>query len=191
MSTSAMNYRGNFGWELKSFPQQNLLFLNIPQTENVTQVQFVQNQLTGAWTQFTGWNANTFEIFNGSLYFGDNNGNVQLAYAGGLDLVKPIPADMQCAFNYLEHAGRLKHSTMVRPFIVADGTLTPTIQIDTDFVSATVNAPVTILNPAGAIWDVSLWDASSWSSGVVTVINWQSCVGLGTALAIRMLRLLA
>lgn len=186
MNIAVTSYQNNFGWEFISFPQQMLYILNIPQVENNTQVQYVQNALTGAWTQFTGWNANTFEIFNGSLYFGGNDGNVNLAYAGGLDVVSPIFADVKCAFNYLDEPGRLKNAGMIRPFLVADGTLTPTISIDVDFADALVSAPVTILTPSGALWDVSLWDQSTWSSGIITVINWLSCNALGTALAVRM-----
>jgi|SRR4029077_20863656 len=181
------NYQNNFGWEFISFPQQMLYILNIPQVENNTQVQYVQNSLTGAWTQFTGWDANTFEVFNGSLYFGGNDGSVNLAYAGGLDLVGGINADVKCAFNYLDEPGRIKNAGMIRPFLVADGTLTPTIQIDVDFADTAVSAPVTILTPSGALWDVSLWDATTWSSGIITVINWLSCNALGTALAVRMI----
>lgn len=184
---AAQNYLGNFGWQFISFPQQGLFLLNIPQVQNSTQVQYVQNAQTGAWTQFTGWNANCFEVFNNNLYFGDNKGNVNIAYTAGLDLVSPILADVQCAFNYLDEPGRLKNATMVRPFLVADGTLTPTMQIDVDFGTATVSSPVTILTPAGAIWDTSLWDSSIWSLGTAPVINWLSCVGFGTALALRMI----
>ncbi len=187
MTQAAQMYGANYGWQLITFPQQYLIILNIPQVESRTQVQYVQNALTGAWTQFNGWNANCFEIFNDSLYFGDNNGNVNLAYAGGLDLVTPILGDVQCAFNYLDEPGRLKNANMIRPFLVADGTLTPTIQIDVDFGTASVSAPVTILTPSGAVWDSSLWDSATWSSGSVTVINWLSVNALGTALAVRMI----
>ena len=187
MSLAALNYNTNYGWQIISFPQQYLLILNIPQVQGATQVQYVQNALTGAWTQFTGWNANCFEIFNDSLYFGDNSGNVNLAYAGGLDLVSPILADVKCAFNYLDEPGRLKNANLIRPFLVADGTLVPTIQIDVDFADSQISAPVTILTPTGAVWDVSLWDSAVWSTGTVTVINWLSVNALGTALAVRML----
>lgn len=187
MLSAAQSYRANFGWQIISFPQQSLLLLNIPQVEGQTQIQYVMNTITGAWTAFNGWNANCFEIFNESLYFGDNSGNVNLAYAGGLDLVTPILADVKCAFNYLDEPGRLKNANLVRPFLVADGTLVPTIQIDVDFEDSTVFAPVTLLQPTGAIWDTSLWDAGVWSTGITTVLNWLSCNALGTALAIRMI----
>lgn len=187
MMISAQSYVNNFGWQMITFPQQGLIILNIPQSEGNTQIQYVMNALTGAWTTFSGWNANCFELLNDSLYFGDNDGNVNLAYAGGLDLVSPILYDVKCAFNYLDEPGRLKNAGMVRPFLVVDGTLTPTIQIDVDFEDSSPSAPVVVLQPTGALWDSSLWDVASWSTGTGTVINWLSCNALGTALAIRMI----
>jgi hypothetical protein len=186
MIQATFAYSANFGWEIMPFHQQSLVFLNIPQVTNSVQVQFVMNALTGAWCQFNGWNANCFGIYNESLYFGDNNGNVNLAYTAGLDLVSPIAADMRCAFNYFEQPGRLKQITMIRPFIIADGTLTPTIQVDADFITSNTAANVSILQPTGALWDSALWDVGIWSGGQVTSINWLSSLGLGTALAIRM-----
>lgn len=186
MLQSAQSYSTQFGWQVLPFMAQALFFLNIPQVAGSAQIQYVMNTLTGAWTQFNGWNANCFELFNESLYFGDNSGNVQLAYAGPTDSATPILSDMRCAFNYLEEPGRLKTTRMVRPFMISGGTLTPNISIDTDFSSTSPSAPVSILQPTGAVWDISLWDVGVWSSGTVTVINWQSCVALGTALSIHM-----
>jgi hypothetical protein len=186
MLLATMGTTNNFGWQVIPFAAQALLFMNVPQLQSSVQVQYVMNTLTGAWTQYTGWNANCFEIYNESLYFGDNSGNVNLAYAGGLDKNNAILADMRCAFNYLDEPGRLKAGRMIRPFLVADGQLTPTISIDADFSTSSPSAPVTILTPTGALWDTGLWDTALWSTGSGPVTNWQSCLALGTALSIHM-----
>lgn len=175
-----------FGWEVLTFPKQSLLIMNVPQQELTSQVQFVMNSLTGAWARFTGWNANCFELFNDSLYFGDNEGNVNLAYAGATDLVSPIASTVKCAFNYFEDPGRNKYMSMLRPMLVADGTLTPAIGVDVDFGDAALTASVTIVSPTGGVWDTSLWDSGLWSSGASTVINWLSVGAIGVALAIKM-----
>lgn len=175
-----------FGWMATTFTQQSLLIMNVPTQENAEQVQFVMNMLTGAWTSFNGWNANCFEIFNGSLYFGDNDGNVNLAYAGATDLSASIVADMKCAFNYFDDPGRNKNMSMLRPLIVADGTIIPTLSVDVDFADSSSAAPVVLLNPTGAVWNFSQWDEAIWSSGAATVNNWLSVTALGTALAVRM-----
>lgn len=186
MLQAAQAYNGNFGWQLQSFPQQGFLLLNIPLAENSQQVQYVMNNYTGAWCQFTGWNANCFETFNDSIFFGDNTGNVNLAYAGSLDLVSPILADAQFAFNTFENPGRLKNMTMVRPIIVANGDITPTLSVNIDFDNEAPSALISILTPLGAQWDVSLWDVGMWSGGTSITKQWQSVEALGTYLALRL-----
>jgi hypothetical protein len=186
MLQAAMQYQTNFGWELISYPGQGLLFLNVPQQTNVSQVQFVQNFLNGAWTQFQGWNANCFELFNDLLYFGGNDGLVANAYQGPADLVSAIEADMQCAFNFFGAPGRIKRMTMIQPMLVTGGTILPTIGVDVDFGTATLTAPVSSFTVTGGIYDQSLYDQSFYAQGPLPQSSWQSVNAEGHALAVRM-----
>jgi len=186
MSQSSNMFNQNFGWQLITFPLQTLMFLNIPQAENSQQYQYVMNTLTGAWCQFTGWNANCFELFNNNLYWGDNTGNVNQGYVGASDLFATIDADMQCAFNYLDDPGRTKRMTLVQPLLTTAGNITPFIAVDTDFSSSTVSAPVTSPTSALSAWDNALWDVDLWPVGQVNSISWFSVDALGHAMAIRM-----
>jgi len=186
MLSAAQIGKDLFGWQAISFPQQSLLVMNVPVQELASQNQFVMNSITGGWFRITGWGANCFEIFNDSLYFGDNDGNVNLAYAGSTDLITAIPGTLKCAFNYFDDPGRNKYMSMLRPMLVADGSITPSIGVDVDFGDVSLTASVTILTPSGAMWDVNLWDNAIWSSGTVTVLNWLTVGVIGVALAIKM-----
>lgn len=188
MYQSASLYNGNFGWQLISYPLQTLLILNVPIAVNSSQVQYVMNTLTGAWCQFTGWNANCFEIYNNNLYWGDNFGNVNQGYMGSSDLFSTINADMQCAFNYFDDPGRTKRMTMVQPFITTSGSspITPSLGVDVAYGQTAVLAPVQTGTAVGALWDVSLWDVGLWSGGTFYTTNFYSVDALGHALAIRM-----
>lgn len=186
MLMAAQQYQTNFGWQMISYPAQGLLLLNVPQQTNVLQVQYVQNFLNGAWTQFQGWNANCFEIFNDQLFFGDNNGNVLNAYQGPADLTSPISADMQCAFNYFGAPGRIKRMTMIQPMLVTGGTITPTLGVDVDFGASTLTAPVSTFIATGGIFDTSLYDQSFYAQGPLAQSLWQSVQAEGHALAVRM-----
>jgi hypothetical protein len=186
MASAATSYQTNFGWELITYPAQTLVFLNVPTATNAAQQQFVMNALTGAWCNFTGWNANTFAIFEDQLYFGDNNSNVNLAYTGSADLVSPIFGVMECAFNYFNMPERIKRITMVQPMMVTSGTITPTIQINVDFASTAPSAPVSTLTGLGAVWDSAIWDVSLWSGGTGILTSWLSAEGLGRAMSIQL-----
>jgi hypothetical protein len=186
MLLSAQQFQFNFGWQMISYPGQGLLILNVPQQTNVSQVQYVQNFLNGSWTQFQGWNANCFEIFNDQLYFGGNNGTVANAYQGPADLVSPIAADMQCAFNFFGAPGRSKRMTMIQPLMVTGGTITPTIGIDVDFATSNFAAPVSSFTATGGIYDTSTYDNSFYAQGPASQSLWQSVEAEGHALAVRM-----
>lgn len=185
MAEAAMQAVNNFGWQLISYPAQQLAVLNVPLVENQQQVQYVMNALTGAWCEFSGWNANCFEIYNNALYFGDNDGVVNLAYDGGLDGSAAIQADMQCAYNYFDDPGRTKRVTMVQPLLTAGGSITPTISVDEDFIVSSATAPLTIL-VGGAVWDTAIWDVAVWPNATVQVTNWLSVQAIGHALAVHM-----
>jgi hypothetical protein len=185
MAAAALSSMDNFGWELIGYPAQNLAFLNVPLTEGQQQVQFVMATLTGAWCRFTGWDANTFALYNDNLYWGDNSGDVNQAYVGGSDFTQAIAADMQCAFNYFEDPGRTKRMTMLQPLLVVNGSLTPTLSVDVDFGTSTSSAPISFLS-GNTLWDQAIWDQSVWPQATQNVTDWHSVEALGHALAVRM-----
>lgn len=174
-----------FGWQLISFPPQQLAILNVPQAENQTQVQYVMNVLTGAWCQFTGWNANCFEIFNNELYFGGNEGDVNHCFTGSSDYGVPILADMQCAYNYFDAPGRNKRLTMVQPFITSGQSINTSISVDADFRIQSQVAEVQIL-AGGSLWDIAIWDTDTWFGNLVQTTDWISVNAIGHAMAIHL-----
>lgn len=186
MSQAANSYNKNFGWQITLFPLQTLLILNIPQFTNLGQIQYVMNTLTGAWCQFNGWAANCFEIFEGDLFFGDNLGNVNLAYSGGSDLFSTVNCDMQCAFNYFDDPGRIKRVTMVQPLLTVQGNISPSISIDSNFGASSAGAPVAAFSAGATVWDSAIWDTSTWPIGIFNSTSWLSVNAVGHALAVRM-----
>lgn len=185
MAQAAMTAQNNFGWQLMQFPNQQLLFLNVPLAEGNQQVQYVMNMLTGAWSNFIGWNANCFEIFNDNLYWGGNDGKINQAYVGSSDYTTAIAADVQCAFNWMDNPGRTKRMTMVQPLLNLGGTLTPTLAIDTDFMTSTGTAPITTFGGT-VLWDSAIWDKSVWPALIVNYTNWLTVNAIGHSMAIRM-----
>lgn len=185
MAQSAAQAFTNFGWQVITFPAQQLLIVNIPLVENNSQQQYAMNTLTGAWCNITGWNANNFCIFNQNLFWGGNNGLVNQGYVGASDFSQPITADMQCAFNWLDEPGRTKRMTMIQPLLNLGGSLTPTLAIDVDFQTSSAVAPVSSFS-GGAQWDVAKWDRALWPTQQVNYTSWLSTEAIGHAMAVRM-----
>lgn len=186
MAAAALSASNNFGWQLISFPFQQLIILNVPYSENSNQQQFVMNALTGAWCQFVGWESNCYEIYNNNLYWGGNDGRVSRGYAGSADFFSPINADMQCAYNWLDEPGRVKRMTMVQPLLVLGGILIPTIGVDVDFLTSNDVAPVTTTLMGTVLWDFARWDISLWPAEITNFTSWLSVDAIGHAMAVRM-----
>jgi hypothetical protein len=178
ISAAVTDYNQNFGWQLIYVPTVNQLWLNVPIQEGQNQQQYVMNTITGAWCNFTGWNANCFEMYNDQPYFG-GNGFVAKAWDGQADDSNNITALGLQAFNNFNNAGTLKRFTMSRPIFRTDGQPAIYAGVNIDF---NTDAPTTSLNfsPSSfAKWDSGLWDASNWGGALSVLQNWQGVNGVG------------
>jgi len=178
ISASITDYGTNFGWQLMYVPGINQLWLNVPVQEGQNQQQYAMNTITGAWCNYTGWNANCMEMFDDEPYFG-GDGYVAHAWYGGSDDGNNITALGLQAFNNFSSAGKLKRFTMSRPIFRTDGAPAIFAGINIDF---NTSAPATSLNfsPSSfAKWDSALWDASNWGGNLSVLQNWQGLNGVG------------
>jgi hypothetical protein len=83
VSQAVSLYSQNFGWCLLYYPKQNQLIMNVP-IQAGQQQQYVMNNITQSWCNFTGWAATSWELFNDNPYFG-GNGYVAAAWNGTSD----------------------------------------------------------------------------------------------------------
>jgi hypothetical protein len=181
------SYGSNFGWETHIFPKQNMLLLNVP-TSSGTSYQLVMNTISGAWSQFIGWNAACFELHGDQLYFG-SNGVVCKAWDTQADNGTNINFEAQQSFNYFGQSSQLKQLKMLRPIISTDGNPSLLLGVNVDFdTSAPTGIPSFSPNPTSqAIWDSSVWDSAVWVGGLVIKKDWQTCFALGYCLSAHLL----
>ena len=185
MSNAVTLYRNNFGWQVIPFPPENMVILNVPTQQGQYQEQYVMNTITGAWCKFTGWDANCWELFGDSIYFG-GNGFVGKAFTTLADNGEDISGTVQQAFNYYETPGQLKRFTMMRPTLLTNGT--PEIQgaINVDFNLSPPVSNLATLTITGAAWDSAVWDTDLWQDELITSRNWQGAVGIGYCGGVRL-----
>lgn len=178
ISQAITDYGSNFGWQLIYVPTINQLWLNVPVNEGQNQQQYAMNTITGAWCNYTGWNANCFELFQDNPYFG-GNGYVAQAWYGTSDNGSNINGLGLQAFTNFNNAGTLKRFTMARPIFRSDGTPSVRAEINVDF---NTEAPISSLNytPSSyATWDSGVWDASQWGGALNVFQQWQGVHGVG------------
>jgi hypothetical protein len=153
--------------------------------EGNNQQQYVMNTITGAWCNYTGWNANCMEMFNDEPYFG-GNGYVAHAYFGAIDDVNNITAIGLQAFNNFNSAGTLKRFTMSRPIFRTDGQPAIFAGVNIDFNTDVPTTSLTYAPSTYAKWDSAIWDAALWGGGLSVTKYWQGVNGVGFCGALRL-----
>ena len=178
ISQAVTAYAGNFGWQLMYVPTINQLWLNVPVEEGTNQQQYVMNTITGAWCNFTGWNANCMEMYLDEPYWG-GNGFVAHAWNTNSDAGTNITAYGLQAFNSFNSAGTLKRFTMSRPVLRSDGVPTVFAGVSVDFNLTDATASLTFAPPTYGTWDSAIWDMSKWGGEVKVFQYWQGVNGVG------------
>lgn len=182
-SEAISSYGDNFGWQTLYFPKNNLLFLNVPVGVG-SQQQFVMNTVTKAWCNFTGWNANCWELYRDDPYFG-GDGFVAKAWDTNADNGTNIMGDVKQAFNYFKSPGLLKRWTMMRPIISSNGTPGYLAGINIDFEDTNLGSPPNFVPQTYAVWDSAIWDSSMWGGGLSILKQWLGITGVGYCAAPR------
>jgi hypothetical protein len=178
ITTATTNYGANFGWEILYSSKNNALWINVPVSEGQQQ-QYVMNNITKSWCNFTGWAANCFETFNDDPYFG-GNGVVCKAWDNGyVDGTSNIQTTVLQAFNYYGSRGVKKYFTRARPSIFTDGVPAVFVGMNVDFDTADTTASLSFSPTAVGLWGTSLWDTGLWGTGLQITNNWQGITGIG------------
>jgi hypothetical protein len=196
ISGSASLFGDKFGWQPFLFPGANMLMVNIPVSE-FNSFQFAMNDITKAWSEFIGYQAYCWELHKQLPFFGsfgavyrawesttdDHVVDVDGKIAGGTD----IRAEAQTTFSYFDALGLQKHYKMVRPTVLSRGAFSVSLSTNMDFEFDSPVAPAAFSLNVPGVWDEDRWDQAVWAGGLQTFKAWQSCTGIGTAAAIRLL----
>lgn len=185
---------GAFGWQALYYAKGRRLIFNIPNPDGSFS-QHIQNtgvqypdpktgQSVGPWCRFLNMNATCWGQYKTNLYFGGANGTIYQADIGNMDVLGPVSAIGQQAWNTLENPWR-KKADAIRPVLQTIGSLGYTFSIGFDY--GPVNIPVAIVtsNP-GSPWDTSPWDTSPWSAETEVSTLWNASGGTGVALSVAL-----
>lgn len=171
------------GFEAVVYPGADVMLLNVPQSLQANNFQFCFNTITKGWSQFTGWPAQCFGMFNDAMYFG-GTGFVALAFIGyqdGADINgaggNNIVATAMSAFLTMDQVfgPGVKHVKQIQPFLVT-GSASPSVKVgvNTDFNLTPIVGSATINPATGAVWDSAKWDDpnSTWVGNLTTFNRW-------------------
>ena len=180
MSSAISAYGSNFGWSLLYYPKENQLILNVPYDEGEQQ-QYVMNNITKSWCNFTGWYANCWELHIDDPYFG-GNGFVGLAWNGNTDDTSNIEGFGLQSFQSYGTALQ-KQCKMIRYHLQSNGTPAVFGNVNVDYNLADESAQLNFSTSAYGLWDTGLWDSAIWGAGLVPTADWQGATNIGYTFA--------
>jgi hypothetical protein len=183
-----------FGWDLVSWPDSNMILINIPLVGKSG--QFVQSTITKGWAQWDGINAMAWCVADHQLFYGDAIGGVYRAWEGYVDNAEQaengaitggtaIFAEAQTAFNYMGALSTIKHAKMVRPIFINSSSVPYAIRANADFDFSKQLSNGALPADKGDLWGVGLWGTARWSGGQITQKLWSAVGGIGSAFAIN------
>jgi hypothetical protein len=193
MSELTAQYSQLFGWDLKYYPRDNMLIMNVPSITVGGNIQLAANQITNAWTEFLGIDAVCWSAFGSQQMFGDYNGrvctfwnttvdNVSLDGTGGYGIISSV---MQ-AYSYLGSMATQKQVGMYRPTFIVNAPITVSATILYDFKTGAPPAPNSPPKNYSALWNYGLWGTAIWGGGDEVQKQWIQAEGMGVAVALRM-----
>jgi hypothetical protein len=181
MSQAISAYSANFGWDMLYFPKENQLILNVPIKQGSQQQQYVMNNITKSWCNFTGWNANCWALYQDDPYFG-GDGYVGLAWNGYVDDTSDITSFGLQSFQTYGQANQ-KQCQMIRYHLFTNGAPTVYGNVNVDYDLADSSASLNFTPVNFATWDSALWDASYWGDLLVPSADWQGVTEIGYSFA--------
>lgn len=170
---AALTYGSVFGWEVTIYPAKSALIVNIPKAEDGEHEQYVMNTITQSWCKFKEWDAETFVVYNGQLYFATGTA-VYKAWTGMVDVSSNIVAYGKTAFSYFGSIGQVKKFHMYQPVLATNGSLTFQSDMDVDFNEAAISGTATYSVSSGGVWGTSLWGSGLWAYSLEVIKQWTS-----------------
>jgi hypothetical protein len=167
-STLVTNYGSNTGWQALALPDVPILLLNIPGTPSGTQL--CMHAQSGAWSTFSGWQANCVARMGTQLYFGTATG-VSKGLVGADDFGANIVATCMSGYVRFKYGG-FKHVEAVQSIFQSNGQFSYTLGIANDFNRDPTTTTVTGSNLA-SLWGTGQWGTSLWSSSALLTKEWR------------------
>ncbi len=193
ISELTSTYGALFGWDLKYYPRDNMLIVNVPTVTANGNIQLAANQIIGAWTEFRNVDAVCWGAFGSAPFFTDHDGRVLQFWTGNLDDVlldgtagRGIIASVMQAYSYIGAFATQKQVGMYRPTFIVNAPITVSSSILYDFNTAELNTPTAPVRNYSALWNYGLWGVAVWGGGDAVQKHWIQAQGMGVAAALRM-----
>lgn len=182
---SLVSQRAGGTWCCEVWPEHQMVVVAIPTVNLQSPVMLVSNATSGAWAEYTGWDGNCLEVFNGRLFFGSASGKVVEANVSGSDQGSTYTGLFVPLFNDMKTAASLK--TVLNGRVFMRGPQAPVVSLNCqfDYIYTMFSPPSAPIIAGTSAWGAGIWGAAIWGDAV-TLNNynqWDSVGGAGYAFA--------
>lgn len=173
------------GWTMVSYPEQDMILVNVPRSENGARDQFVMNTISKAWCKFTGWSAQDFVVYEGGLYYCKGNSiyrawqrstdeynNIYGIRSVGYPLGTPIVYEARQAFQDWGSPS-VKSPLMFMPLMEILFEHDYVVGVDTDFTVTDFLEMADEEDSTVLRWGVTNWGVARWGRAESIQKRWQ------------------
>ncbi|BAB48032.1 hypothetical protein [Mesorhizobium japonicum] len=159
-------------WELLKWPQFNMGIVALPASPGQDRKVFVVNLQTGAWADYTGWDACCLVLHAGWAYFGTSDGKIMQCEVGGIDDGMPYVCTYVGLFDHMKAVARTKIIHMARTVFIASRKFVPKLSVSTNYQVSLPSPPPSAPDDVTLdTWDSGLWDKAVWDAGWVKAVT--------------------
>lgn len=176
--------RSSGAWHCEVWPENQMAVIALPTVNGQPAEMLVVNVRTGAWAEYTNWDGNCLEVFNGRLFFGSVDGKVVEANVSGLDQGETYTGLYVPLFDDCGTPGSLKIPQIGRVFLRAPREATPSLAMQFDYIYEETPPPSAPVIAGASEWGVGIWGEAIWGEGqaLKSYMQWQSIGGTGYAM---------
>ena len=186
--------RGDEFWTILYHPGEEALIIGTPAATTNDSLQFAWSSLSNAWSTFSGMPMRAMDVFEGELYFGDDDGKVYQAFTADTDdllsdgtVGQTIVGDIQTAYvTDPKNPMSLKRPTLICPMFQAPAPPAIQAQVNTEWSNVNAAGSPAFSTTGGSLWNSSLWNTALWNNAEQAYITWLGAVGLGAYCSLSM-----
>ncbi len=155
--------RSGLNWNCLVWSESQMAIVVPPMVADRPAVMYVANSRTGAWSKFTGWQANCLIIFQGRLFFGANGGIVIEGNVTGADQGIPYTGTYVPMFSDFGAVGR-KVAGMSRAVTRSVFDPNERLSMQADYYVDLPAPPNAGASVSSNVWGSGVWGTSKWGT---------------------------
>jgi hypothetical protein len=178
------------GWEMTTFPSDNLFIVGSPLAVGQEPRQYVQNLVTRGWGFYRNVPYITGAVWQRNFYFGTSDGRVML-HTGGLDNVSrdgEVSSNIEWAVLTSYQGGEMpsynKRVQIIRPTFTSSLKPAYATAARYDFDMGPILETPPTIGLGDDRWDFAIWDLNVWGGGQQVADRRIGALGMGRHVAV-------